>query len=759
MSYRDEIIAANPIEGFLRGRGHKLIRSSENFVTSACPVGPHEKPGHRPVTIDVGKQVWHCNDHNVGGSVIDWLKTEKNISLIDAMRELGGGSNDQKPRGKIVRVHDYTDERGKLLFQVCRFEPKKFSARHPDGKGGWIWNMKGVRRVLYHVAEVIAAETVIVTAGEKDADNLRALGFTATTNPFGEKKWQSDYSETLRGKDVIVIGDNDAKGRAHVEQVIQALTGIARSLKRAVVPTKFKDVSDFIRSLLPTERKRVVTELIESAPIVPPPESIPARFSSPLPKVELPGDNRLLSEFADECAQIVKSCGIYQHGGIAMIVNDDRDGLEVITPAMLRTLVERHLVCYHVKRTREGEFVKFSRTMSSDAAEGVLNAKQFLGHLPKVRRIATTRLPIMRKSGAIELLPNGYDRESMTLTLSQCDYHENLPPQKAVRIIDDLFSEFPFAKVGQSKAVAVSATVGLYGTGLVKSKALRPVFVNLANAEGAGKTLLSICAITPTHGETKISGQLNDDAETKKELLAVLIEARPYILFDNVKGHLDSPSLEAFTTSTYWSDRILGVNKMFSGENLMTVFVTGNGCTVSPDIRRRSLFVELFMEQERAEDRSFKRELDQRVLLELRPKILAALWALVRQWNQAGRPSPSRTHSAFPEWSRTIGGIVECAGYACPFMPVEIQAAADIDGAHMRKLVVALAEGGPANFDVVVELCYEHGLFERLEDKEGRIDRHRLGWLLKRYDRRIFPAGHFIIEGAGHRRTFCVSHK
>jgi hypothetical protein len=90
------------------------------------------------------------------------------------------------------------------------------------------------------------------------------------------------------------------------------------------------------------------------------------------------------------------------------------------------------------------------------------------------------------------------------------------------------------------------------------------------------------------------------------------------------------------------------VSKSFCGENNVTVLITGNGCTVSPDIRRRSLFVELFMEQERAEDRKFKRILDDGEFLAMRPRILAALWALVREWDAAGRPKPSRTHTAFP---------------------------------------------------------------------------------------------------------------
>lgn len=60
---------------------------------------------------------------------------------------------------------------------------------------------------------------------------------------------------------------------------------------------------------------------------------------------------------------------------------------------------------------------------------------------------------------------------------------------------------------------------------------MRHVFVYTDNAEGAGKTLLAKCAILPTHGLLKTDGDLKDKSETAKELLAAVIEARPYILF------------------------------------------------------------------------------------------------------------------------------------------------------------------------------------------------------------------------------------
>jgi hypothetical protein len=72
------------------------------------------------------------------------------------------------------------------------------------------------------------------------------------------------------------------------------------------------------------------------------------------------------------------------------------------------------------------------------------------------------------------------------------------------------------------------------------------------------------------------------------------------------------------------------VSKEFSGEAGAVVLLTGNQLTVSPDMRRRALMIELFMQELRAEDRQFRRILDETAMLEMQPRLLAALWALVR---------------------------------------------------------------------------------------------------------------------------------
>jgi len=139
-----------------------------------------------------------------------------------------------KGKSQIAATYNYTDEGGDLLFQAVRMEPKDFRFRRPDGNGGWIWNMKGVRRVLYNLPGVLATVadggTVYVVEGEKDADRINALpdagNIIATTNPGGAGKWRREYSEMLLGANVVIVQDKDDPGRKHARAVARSLKEI-----------------------------------------------------------------------------------------------------------------------------------------------------------------------------------------------------------------------------------------------------------------------------------------------------------------------------------------------------------------------------------------------------------------------------------------------------------------------------------------------------------------------------------------------------
>jgi putative DNA primase/helicase len=171
---------------------------------------------------------------------------------------------------QIVTVYDYKSEAGELLYQVVRYDPKEFRQRRPDGNNGWIWNLEGVRHVLYRLPEVIAApldEWIYIVEGEKDVDNLIAKKFIATTNSGGARKWIDDFNRYFKWRQVAIIPDNDEPGKDHAKLVGNALHGIAAKIKIVELPglPPKGDVSDWFEGGGP-ERIRELIRLTDEAP-------------------------------------------------------------------------------------------------------------------------------------------------------------------------------------------------------------------------------------------------------------------------------------------------------------------------------------------------------------------------------------------------------------------------------------------------------------------------------------------------------------
>src|ERR1700751_1081724 len=86
---------------------------------------------------------------------------------------------------QIVMTYDYVDERGVLLYQQVRLEPKDFRARRPDPENPGkfvcgLHNVDGtyaVRLVPYRLPELIESDTVCIPEGEKDVHTLISHGF------------------------------------------------------------------------------------------------------------------------------------------------------------------------------------------------------------------------------------------------------------------------------------------------------------------------------------------------------------------------------------------------------------------------------------------------------------------------------------------------------------------------------------------------------------------------------------------------------
>jgi hypothetical protein len=240
------------------------------------------------LSVKVGgphKGTWNDHEAATGGGVLDLIARERGgdrKAAADWLKQEFGLAEDraEPPRARReVAVYPYTDEHGEPLFEVVRFEPKDFRQRRHDGRGGYVWNLKGVRLVPYRLPDLIEDlaqdRTVFLVEGEKDVDRLRSLGIPATCNPAGAGKWRDEFSPIFGGADIVILPDNDEAGCEHAEKVARSISSHASRIRVVELPDlpRKGDVSDWIKAggtvealhalvdRAPTWRPKTVTRL------------------------------------------------------------------------------------------------------------------------------------------------------------------------------------------------------------------------------------------------------------------------------------------------------------------------------------------------------------------------------------------------------------------------------------------------------------------------------------------------------------------
>lgn len=167
------------------------------------------------------------------------LKCHVGCTPQEIVSELGLTINDlfsddrTAPASKpeIVARYNYTDIDGNLLNQKTRFSDKSFSWSHKEN-GKWTRGHKG-NPVLYNLPALKSSGTVYVVEGEKDVETMKRNGLISVCGAHGagSGKWLPQYTEALKGRNVIVIPDNDTQGKNFAIETCNALAGHAASVK------------------------------------------------------------------------------------------------------------------------------------------------------------------------------------------------------------------------------------------------------------------------------------------------------------------------------------------------------------------------------------------------------------------------------------------------------------------------------------------------------------------------------------------------
>jgi RecA-family ATPase len=207
-------------------------------------------------------------------------RQRRNPAEIEKLLGAAVDAASARPITNIAKTYDYTDETAKVLYQVCRLEPKSFRQRRPDGNGGWVWSLNGVRRVPYRLPNLIKYNfgTVFLCEGEKDADRLAEHDLVSTTAASG--KWDEIDLTVFAGRDCMIMADNDPAGEKKASAIASLLHSIAATVRIVRLPglPDKGDVSDWLDANRDNVERLV--EFCFDAPLWAPATELPASTAS-----------------------------------------------------------------------------------------------------------------------------------------------------------------------------------------------------------------------------------------------------------------------------------------------------------------------------------------------------------------------------------------------------------------------------------------------------------------------------------------------
>jgi hypothetical protein len=439
------------------------------------------------------------------------------------------------------------------------------------------------------------------------------------------------------------------------------------------------------------------------------------------------------ADLPDTAAELVRHLAqrphLFDRGGPARLVHDAQRGGMVAQPLTPEGVVnETHAICRPYREEWKENVLKPKPvTLPPRVAMLALDLPPSAWGLRPLDGIASS--PLLAEGGGVRVA-EGYDEA----TRMWC---ERMPPvelhaevsrdaaEAALERIRFRFRTFPFADAkkihepgvpvpevdlsaapGQDESAFLAALL----TAVARpSLPLAPGLVVRAAASsgaGTGKGLLvrAIC-LTAYGRPPHVVTYARDPEEQEKRIAAALLEAAPAVLLDNMNGAaLRSDTLATAMTERPANIRPLGKSTTVPINPTTFLACTGNGLTISEDLTRRFLMVEMDAGMEDPTRRPFRGDFLAAIEAE-RAALLADVLTIWR-WGriQGGVLPEGAPIGSFGTWARWCRDPLVALGCADPVLRLSQLNANDPRRRQIAELFVAIWEGHGAEWWRVAEL-------------------------------------------------------
>ena len=375
---------------------------------------------------------------------------------------------------------------------------------------------------------------------------------------------------------------------------------------------------------------------------------------SELPVVHLPGGEVPVTTAAIEFGKLLAASDKwFNRGGAAVtLANDDVNNpkLREVHAAALPSAFETVATL----RKLHGTVAKPS-TCSERTARSILFAEPFLSALPPIRVL--TRCPVLIERNGELVQITGYDRESGILAGGQ--EAPEILLDDARGLLNELVAGFRFATAGdRSRALAAILTPALVFGGLLGGRAA--VDLGEADQSQSGKGYRNkITGAVYGHKVNAVTQRKQGVGGLEESFNAALIRGAAFISLDNVRGRIDSPTIESFLTEDTFIARASYSKNVEIDPRRVVVMMTSNKAEVKKDLANRSSLVRILKQPEGYEFTEF---LEGDLLAHVRAnraQYLGAVFAIVREWHHKGKCRTDECRHDFGPWARILDWIVQ----------------------------------------------------------------------------------------------------
>jgi Toprim-like len=549
------------------------------------------------------------------------------------------------------------------------------------------------------------------------------------------------------GKQVVIVPDNDKAGHEHAEQVANHLIEIASRVEILELPETVKDISDFAAAQ-GARFSEAFSELLKSArefihgdngAQVPPQmqDSASPRDEDDLHEqsakaefedcIILPSGPLGIHETAEKAFRILaKSKKLFVCGGrVFELIRDKKDQalrLEILSEQSFRSRIELHGRILAWRAGPHGGYVLKSGARCSLDTATVWLASSAIDILPPI--VAVHRSPTITQNGtSTQILGKGYHSDcGGRFVIDGETSPTKMKLGDAIELLLDGLSEFSFqTPADRSRAISAIITPALVFGELFTAHV--PVFVIEADKSQTGKGFL-LEVIQMIFGEipTIIAQREGGVGGFDESLAQALLNGRPFIQLDNMRGRFISQYLEMILTCPPTGS--VGARVPYKGETQIQpsrfLFqLTSNGFESTRDLANRSCIIRLLKRRGYA----FRKYPEGDLLDHIRAhqgKYQSAVFRVVEEWVKRGKPttaSDTRGEGKFRRWAQAFDWIVREFFNLPPLMDGHEKAqerTANPALSWLRQVCIAAESDSRLDEDLtatdIIEICHGHSI-------------------------------------------------